>query len=208
MRDGQEIDMNIVIAAENPSIAKLLRDYDNRRAVAESTLHARMSELKALRHRVAGLQRTLPIVSDFAGSLESLHDRQLAARATFMQAERERIEQEELLREARANVARLERDVDAASAALHALESGFRAEMLQQLVQAGQAISGARAERAQLDYRNKSGNDARGVSGLSPHSFCGDDCSIRACHISIRACQIHFVIARLVRAIQPRRRIV
>jgi hypothetical protein len=35
MRDGQEIDMNIVIAAEKPSIARLLSDYVKRRVNPE-----------------------------------------------------------------------------------------------------------------------------------------------------------------------------
>ena len=35
MRDGQEIDMNIVIAAEKPSIARLLSEYVKRRVNPE-----------------------------------------------------------------------------------------------------------------------------------------------------------------------------
>ena len=35
LEDGQEIDMNIVIAAEKPSIAKLLSDYVKRRVNPE-----------------------------------------------------------------------------------------------------------------------------------------------------------------------------
>jgi len=102
---------------------------------------------------VAKLEQTLPLVDEQAAKLKSLMAQKLQPRLNWLDVERKRIEQVHDLRSAQARASEIRARIDQLEQNRIALQAGFRAEWLDQLVHSSHALEALESEQLKLEER-------------------------------------------------------
>lgn len=112
------------------------------------------------------LERTLPLVSERVSALENLMNQQMAAKAEYLVLEQERVEQEQDLIAAKAQIDLLEAQVQDLQQQQRALLAGARSEALQQLLELERGFASLTEELNKARDLNKKQILAAPVDGV------------------------------------------
>lgn len=153
------------------------QEYQSRRSSLQGQQRARESEQRQAQSLKTKLQRTLPLISERAGSIETLYQKQLASREQYLALEQERIAQEQDLLAETARVDQLGGEVEQIQQQIAALDSEYQRNNLMTIQQAKQQVVALEQEWIKARQRNQQQTLSAPIDGtvqqLSIHTVGG-----------------------------------
>lgn len=157
----QAIDeLSIPLSAEDAGFqSRILREqyneYQARHKSLEGQMRAREGERRQAQSLTRKLERTLPLITERADSIQSLYKKQLVSREQHLALEQERITQEQDLLAERARVDELTGEMEAIADQITALESEYKRNNLIALMEAKQKSIALNQEWIKARQRNR-----------------------------------------------------
>lgn len=145
------VDVSVMILGNLPINQRLLLDstwqeFQSKLNSYHSDIVKLNAEKKAININVIRLSKTLPLITEQAQSVESLLSESLVSRNQYLELERERIDQEEMLNLERANIEQINASILSAEQNVTAYRAEIRRNTLQEINQLSRQSESSKQE--------------------------------------------------------------
>jgi hemolysin D len=168
---------NQTVAAQHSLLVEQVNEYQHRVQSLQHETVMRRAEQRRIGATATKLERTLPLITERAQSLDKLMQRSMVARAQYLELEQERIEQEQDLLALKAQYQELAASIQSALSQRDTLKAEAQKNNLAELNETTQKISALQQELIKAQQRNQQRVIASPIDGtvqqLAVHTIGG-----------------------------------